>query len=187
MMSDNLTNWKKKLHTWIHDKYVHPTCDYCKNELFMSYNEAELTLFEPKEAEFEAIKFEHVDNVLREKTVKYKEIVSSDPLKDTYTFKCPYCGHIFKMTRAELKELECSFYGDNRIRFELDDEESAAAREFMKEHNHKEEFRKQGKMGFSTLGMQFTYEIIPGGLGPLVSIKCNHCGKSKDITNTKNW
>ena len=65
--------------------------------------------------------------------------------------------------------------------------ETKRAREFIKKHDHSEEFKAAGKMGFSTLGMQFTYTITPGGFGPLVSIKCNHCGESEDITDSDNW
>jgi len=73
------------------------------------------------------------------------------------------------------------------IVFKLNDAESKAAREFIAEHNHKEEFRKEGKLGFTALGQQFTYEITPGGLGLAVSIKCNKCGATKDITDIDSW
>lgn len=188
MFADNMKNWKEKLRKQLFATYFHPTCDFCGNELFLCESEAEITLFEPKEVEFESQRFERDENgKLLPKTVIHKETVSSDPSKDTFTFKCPYCGHIFTLTREELKDLKCSFYGDNNMRFTLDEVESKAAHDFMKEHSHKDEFRKQNKLGFSTLGQQFTFEITPGGLGPLVSIKCNHCGKSKDITNIENW
>ena len=72
--------------------------------------------------------------------------------------------------------------------FILDEEETKAAKEFIKEHNHNDEIKKEkGYPFFTALGQQFTYIITPGGLGNGVSIKCNHCGKTKDITNTENW
>ena len=40
---------------------------------------------------------------------------------------------------------------------------------------------------FSTTGGQYTYLITPAGLGDYISIKCNACGKVKDITNCDNW
>ena len=73
------------------------------------------------------------------------------------------------------------------MRFELDEVETSRAKEFIKEHNHIEEFRKMGKFGFSTLGQQFTYKITPGGLGNSTEIICNHCKEQKGITNIDNW
>ena len=73
------------------------------------------------------------------------------------------------------------------IRFILSQEESEAAKQFMEEHNHMDEFLKNKKLAFSSLGMQFSFNITPGGFGNCVSIKCNHCGKEKDITYTGNW
>ena len=84
-------------------------------------------------------------------------------------------------------ETVCSFYGDNNRRFELDDVETQSAKDFIKEHDHSEEFRKIGKFCFSTLGQQFTYKITPGGLGNSVEIICNHCKEHKSITNIDNW
>lgn len=189
-MHHSLKEWKKELDKALRQTYYSPTCDFCHNELIMSYDEAEIVLFEPKEVEHEV-----TDIVLDAETHKItgtkkrieKRIESSDPSKDIFKFKCPVCGHIIEITRSELYDHRCSYYGDNNIRFELDDVETKAAREFIKKHNHHAEFRKQGKMGFSTLGMQFTYEIIPGGLGNEVIIKCNHCHESEDITNSDNW
>ena len=43
------------------------------------------------------------------------------------------------------------------------------------------------KLVSCTLGQQFTFSITPGGLGPLVIIKCNYCGEVEDITNYDNW
>ena len=84
-------------------------------------------------------------------------------------------------------ENKCNVDGSKSIVFKLDEVESECARKFIEKHDHKADFKKENKLGFSTLGQQFTYKITPGGLGLLVSIKCNCCGKEKDITNIKNW
>lgn len=72
------------------------------------------------------------------------------------------------------------------IKFELDSKETTAAKEFIEKHKNccKE---KLGKEFFSTTGGGFTYIITPTGLGICVSIRCNSCGKIKDITNSNNW
>lgn len=100
-------------------------------------------------------------------------------------WKCPNCGHVNKMQNKDL--CPCYQDGGTNIRFELNDTESERARDFMKEHNHREDFKRQGKMLFSALGMQFTYKITPGGLGPVVGIRCNECGEAKEITDTNSW
>jgi len=66
--------------------------------------------------------------------------------------------------------------------FEIQDVEWERCKAFMEEHKE-----CCGDKPFSTLGMQFSYEITPGGFGNLVSIKCNACGDSKDVTDTSNW
>ena len=70
---------------------------------------------------------------------------------------------------------------------ELSEDESKKARKFMQKHNHLEDFKKEGKVGFSTLGQQFTYTVTPGGLGLMTSIKCNKCGEHEDVTDYDNW
>jgi hypothetical protein len=40
---------------------------------------------------------------------------------------------------------------------------------------------------FSSTGGGFSYIITPTGLGPIISIRCNSCGKIEDITNSKDW
>ena len=188
-MHDAMAEWKKSLDANLRRRYFHPTCDFCHQEIIMSYDEAEIVLFEPKEEEYERYEFERNEQgeVKSVKTVMAKEVRSSDPDKDIFKFKCPYCGHIIEITRKELNELVCTYYGDNNIRFTLDEVETERARKFKEKHNHSAEFRAQGKLAFSTLGQQFTYEITPGGLGDTVVIKCNHCGESEDITNIDNW
>ena len=102
---------------------------------------------------------------------------------DEYAWKCPTCGH---PNTGKNKDLEpCYQNGKTNLVFELTDNETKAAMEFKNAHRHKEEFAEQGKTFFSALGQQFTYEITPGGLGHCVSIKCNECGETKDITD--NW
>ena len=183
-MHHSLKEWKAELNKAIRTTYYHPTCDFCHNELIMSADEAEVILFEPKEVERE---YWVMGDPSHKKYTK-KELESSDPYKDIFKFKCPVCGHIIEITRKELKDLHCSYYGDNNFRFELDDKETEEARKFMAEHNHSEELRKKkGNPFFSTLGQQFSFEFIPGGLGDEVVIKCNHCKETKDITNIDNW
>lgn len=105
--------------------------------------------------------------------------------KDESVYKCPVCGHPNIRKTADLGV--CYFDGGTNLRFELSDEETESAKEFRKAHQHKEEFAEQGKTFFSAMGQQFTYEITPGGLGHCVSIKCNECGETKDITDSKGW
>ena len=103
-------------------------------------------------------------------------------------WKCPVCGHVnIENTNKDIWKKRCEMDGSVNQRFELTDNETKAAKEFRKLHNHKEDFKKQDKIAFSTLGMQFTYEITPGGLGNEVVIKCNECGETKDITDSENW
>jgi hypothetical protein len=102
---------------------------------------------------------------------------------DEYAWKCPICGH---PNTGKNKDLQpCYQNGKTNIVFELTNNETKAAIEFKNTHRHKEEFAKQGKIFFSAMGHQFTYEITPGGIGHCLSIKCNECGETKDITD--NW
>jgi RNase P subunit RPR2 len=156
-MHKALDEWKNEINSISHAWHYHPICKSCNTELFMS------------EDEF---------------NIEKKSQKSQD---DILSYKCPICGKINKITRDELYEFVCSYFGDKNIRFTLDEKETKDAKEFIKEHNHKEEFLSQRKMGFSTLGQQFSYIITPGGLGNSVEIRCNHCHKTKDITNTDNW
>lgn len=104
---------------------------------------------------------------------------------DEYAWKCPTCGHV--NTGKNINLIPCYQNGKSNLVFELTDKESEEARKFKDEHKHIEEFTAQGKPTFTALGMQFTYEITPGGLGNCVSIKCNKCGETKDITDSENW
>ncbi len=109
----------------------------------------------------------------------------SEIANDEYTYKCPVCGHINIGKNKDLKS--CYQNGMSNIIFELDEKESQEAREFIKEHRHKEDYETEGKMGFSTTGGGFTYEITPTGLGPCITIKCNKCSETKDITDSEGW
>lgn len=188
-MHNNMDEWRRQLDKALRQRYYNPICDFCHNEIIMSYDEAEIVLFEPKEVEYEHYEVERNEQgeVKSMKPVMAKEVRSSDPEKDIFKFKCPYCGHIIVLTRKEAQERMCSYYGDNNIRFTLDEVETERARKFIEKHDHIDEFIEQGKLAFSTMGQQFTYEIIPGGLGNSIIIKCNQCGESEEITNTENW
>lgn len=71
------------------------------------------------------------------------------------------------------------------MKFELTENEERAYKEFYKQHkNCCDTFL--GKPFFSTTGGQFTFIITPTGLGLIISVKCNVCGKIKDITDN-NW
>ena len=188
-MKTTFKEHKDFLQSTLYKRYYTPTCEHCKNKLFISMDEMNKVLFEPKEIETERIIIELNEETHKSKakTVPYKQIVSSDINKDFYEFTCPVCGELQKITYEDLIETVCSFYGDNNMRFELDEVETLRAKEFIKEHNHIEEFRKMGKFCFSTLGQQFTYKITPGGLGNSTEIICNHCKEQKGITNIDNW
>lgn len=188
-MKTTFKEHKDFLQSTLYKRYYTPTCEHCKNKLFISMDEMNKVLFEPKEIETERIIIELNEETheSKAKTVPYKQIVSSDINKDFYEFTCPVCGELQKITYEDLIETVCSFYGDNNMRFELDEVETSRAKEFIKEHNHIEEFRKMGKFGFSTLGQQFTYKITPGGLGNSTEIICNYCKEQKGITNIDNW
>lgn len=72
------------------------------------------------------------------------------------------------------------------IQFTLTDIESKTAEDFIKEH--KDCCReKLHKPFFSTTGGEFSYIITPTGLGNCVTIRCDSCGKEKEITDISNW
>lgn len=70
----------------------------------------------------------------------------------------------------------------DKIKFELNNQETIAANKFIEEHK-----KCCAGKPFSSLGMQFTYMITPGGFGSQVSIRCNKCGKVEDITDISSW
>lgn len=66
------------------------------------------------------------------------------------------------------------------MKFELDATEQQACKEFY--HKHSMCMSKSG-----TMGECFSYIITPTGLGTILEVKCNVCGKSKTITDFDNW
>lgn len=62
--------------------------------------------------------------------------------------------------------------------FNLDEEEEKAAKAFKSKHNH-------GYAG--AIGGSFSYQFTPTSIGTGVSIICNHCQESENITNYANW
>lgn len=99
---------------------------------------------------------------------------------DEYAWKCPTCGHPNTGKNIDLEP--CYQNGKTNKVFELTDEETKAAMEFENMHCHIKD-PEQCKTFLSAMKQQFTYEITPGGLGHRVSIKCNECGETKDITD----
>jgi ribosomal protein S27E len=165
-------------------------CPYCGHELVVAQSELHKELFEPKEIEEEVGSFSIGDNgeFIDNGKIKQKRIVSSDSEKDIYKgIKCCYCGHVWDELCVGMYEKRCNPDGRKTRVFELDEDETKAAKEFREAHKHKEELKAHGKIAFSTLGQQFTYTITPGGLGHYVKIKCNYCGEEKELTNIENW
>lgn len=165
-------------------------CPHCGEEVVVSDDEINRKLFEPKEIEEEVGSFsignngEFIDNG----KVKQKRMISSDSSKDVYTgLKCCNCGKTWDEPCLGMYKKRCNPNGKQTKVFELTEEETKRAKEFIEKHRHKDEFRQQNKFGFSTLGQQFTYTITPGGLGNGVSIKCNYCGEEENITDIENW
>lgn len=75
---------------------------------------------------------------------------------------------------------------NDRIKFELSEQETVDAEKFYEEHKDccKKVLRKEF---FSTTGGGFSYIITPTGLGDCVKIQCNSCGKIEDITDISCW
>lgn len=70
--------------------------------------------------------------------------------------------------------------------FKLDEKEVEEANKFYEKHKSCPQLLL-GKPWFSTTGGLITYEITPTGLGNVVVVRCNACGKKEDITNVDNW
>lgn len=66
------------------------------------------------------------------------------------------------------------------MKFELDATEQQACQEFYRKHS-----MCMSKSG--AIGECFSYIITPTGLGTILEVKCNVCGKSKTITDFDNW
>lgn len=171
------------------------TCPYCGTKLVVNYDDLHKQLYDPKEVEEESdlVTYETDENgrlgkILGTQKVKQKVLRSSDPDKDVYkNIKCCCCGHVWDEPVKDMYKKRCNPDGRVTEIFELTEEETKRAAEFRNKHSHEEEFRAQGKITFTALGQQFTYTITPGGLGSDVTIKCNHCGETKNITNVDNW
>ena len=188
---DQIMNTKESAEEQYRELHYLIKCPYCGNELVIAHSELHKELFEPKEVEMESYEFVHDDKTHKITSMKKnirKEMCSSDPSKDIYKgIKCCYCGCVWDENVADMYDKRCNPDGRKTRIFELTENETKAAAEFRKEHSHKEELEADGKLAFSTLGMQFTYEITPGGLGNGIVIKCNYCGETKDITDIDNW
>ena len=68
----------------------------------------------------------------------------------------------------------------------LNEKEVEAADKFYKKHKSCPQLLL-GKSRFSTEGGLLTYEITPTGLGDVIVIRCNACGKRENITNVDDW
>lgn len=179
------TKTYKEANSHKHDGFARLICPGCGEELVVNTTNMrdEIELYNP----VEVTRAQVLENgKLVERDIP-PYLTSSDYTKDMVTIKCCNCGKSFKMNPQKIYQHRCNMFGEDNIEFKLNDTETKVAREFMKEHSHQEEFDSERKMGFSTLGMQFTYMITPGGLGPVVTVRCNKCGETKDVTDVKNW
>lgn len=68
----------------------------------------------------------------------------------------------------------------NTLKFELSEKEQKALNYFILRHK---------KCGIfpSTTGGKYSYTFTPTGLGTCIVVKCNVCGKTKDITDIDFW
>lgn len=56
------------------------------------------------------------------------------------------------------------------------------------EQDYKEFCQKHRDCEFtSTLGGKISVTFVPAGLGSYISLKCNVCGETKDITDISDW
>ena len=161
------------------------TCPHCDEEVIVDWKELynNKVLFEPKEFEYEC----WVGGFGDEFKQTRKELRSTNPDKDVYHLTCCNCGKEWDEPTKDIHEKKCNPDGTKSKMFLLSEAETEAAYDFIKRHNHRKDFKIKGKMAFSSLGHQFTFSITPGGFGPLVVIKCNHCGEVEDITDSDNW
>ena len=65
------------------------------------------------------------------------------------------------------------------MEFRLNENEERDYKEFCNQHRFCE-FR-------STIGGKISVIFTPTGLGPCISVKCNACGETKDITDVSCW
>lgn len=148
-------------------------CDYCKTKLFCDYNDFVITKYEPVMKEFECAEIGEDGKYHWGKKI---ELASSDQNKDIYECKCCYCGHPIKRTRREILKNVVQWTGDNTIWFDLSEEETKRANEFIEKH--KECARKIG----DPIGTSFVFEIMPTSIGTFTKIKCLGCKEELNLT-----
>ena len=152
-------------------------CPHCDTELVVAGDELKRTLYKPYKKTYEDWQggmddaHKHIG----------EQLVSSDPSKDEYRgIKCCNCGCVWNELVDEVHKNICNPDGRQTTILELHEEETKKANAFIQKHIHK-------CCSFTTLGMQITYNYTVGGVGPVISIKCNVCGETEDITCTDNW
>lgn len=73
-----------------------------------------------------------------------------------------------------------------KINFILNEQECKECKQFYKEHKNCCK-NILGKDVFSTTGGELSFIITPTGLGNIIEVKCNSCGKTENITDVTNW
>lgn len=183
-METTKTQSREEAYTLYNQNHFLLKCPYCGAELIVCHSELNVRMFEPHEEEYE---YWVMGDEKHEKHIG-KRMTSSDHSKDVFeNIKCCKCGHIWDEPVSGMFDKKCQPDGEQVEVFELNETETKRAKEFIKKHRHAEELDKEHKIGFTALGHQFTYSITSGGFGSLVSIKCNYCGESEDITDIENW
>ena len=136
------------------------------------------------------------------------EVLLSNPEK--YVHKCNKCGN----TEWHSKSYPCIEYKEvqkNPITIvDLSDDFKETLKRVSKRHNKNQEESKSEKMIFTltpnevdeynkfieehknckcsaTIGGKISVIFTPTGLGDAKSVKCNVCGKEKEITDVSNW
>lgn len=164
------------------------TCPECGETIIVDPNDVEQVLFEPyeKEEEFLSFDIEKYDNgKIDYSKEKRMRTYSSDIHKDTFKFTCPVCGKVVEIPADEyIGQKRYALDGKQHHMFVLSEAEYEKAEAFRKKHDHRDEFTKtKGSPFFSTLGQQFSYTFIPGGLGDSIIIECNHCHEKEEISD----
>lgn len=67
------------------------------------------------------------------------------------------------------------------MNFKLNEVEQKAYEEFISQH------KGCASKFYSAIGGKISITFTPTGLGDIIVVKCNKCGKEKDITDTSNW
>ncbi len=67
-----------------------------------------------------------------------------------------------------------------RLRFELDDRESEAARAFVEEHAH-------SGLEAGAIGGAIRYSFTPTSVGTAAVVHCDVCHKALDVTDYESW